>query len=176
MGFPGSIHDSRMLRSSELYRKCEESEILSKPEKIIGGFRVRPVLLDDGAYIPKSWLVKPYQSNIHLNDSQEKFSRSLSRARVGIERAFGFLKRRWRCLLKRLDHEIENTADTLLDCFVLHNLRQIKGETFIDYDNIVDEVIREERATRQRMEICNQLCVRGERLRDVLAVYILDKE
>ena len=33
-GFPGSIYDSRMLRSSELYRKCEEPEILSKPEKI----------------------------------------------------------------------------------------------------------------------------------------------
>ena len=174
MGFPGSIHGSRMLKSSQLYRKCEESEILSKPEKIIGGFRVRPVLLGDGAYPPTSWLVKPYQNNIHLNDQQK--NRSLSRARVAIERAFGFLKGRWCYLLKRLDHEIESIADTTLTCFVLHNLTQIKGEIFIDYNNIVDEVIREERAAMQRMEICNQLCVRGKRLRDVLAAYILDEE
>ena len=78
--------------------------------------------------------------------------------------------------MKRLGHEIENIADTILACFVLRNSRQIKGEIFIGYDNIVDEVIREERATRQRMEICNQLCVRGERLRDVLAAYFLDEE
>ena len=43
-----------MLRSSELYRKCEASEILLKLEKIIGGFRVRPVLLGEGAYPPTS--------------------------------------------------------------------------------------------------------------------------
>lgn len=78
--------------------------------------------------------------------------------------------------MKRLDHEIENITDTILAYFVLHNFTQIKGEIFIDYDNIADEVIREEWAARQRREIYNQLYVRGERLRDVLAAYILDEE
>ena len=80
-----------MLRSSKLYRKCEEGEILSKPEKVIGGFIVCPVLLGDGSYPPTSWLVKRYQSNHRLNDSHKKINTSLSRARVAIETAFRLL-------------------------------------------------------------------------------------
>ena len=40
---------------------------------------------------------------------------------------------------------------------MLHNLTQI---TFIDDDNIVNEVVREERAARQRGKICNQLALK----------------
>ena len=57
---------------------------------------------------------QPYQNLIKttlLNETQKKFNKTLSSARVTIERAFGLLKGRWRCLLKRLDHEIENIAE-----------------------------------------------------------------
>ena len=99
-GFSDSIHSSKMLRSSELYRKCEETEILQKPEKIIDGFRARPIISEDGAYPPISWLVKPYQSNLRLNNSQTKFNKSLSHARVAIERAFRLLMGLKRLVLK----------------------------------------------------------------------------
>ena len=52
--------------------------------------------------------------------------------------------------MKRLDHETENIADTILACFMLHNLTQTEEEFFIDYYNIVGEVIRKKRAARQR--------------------------
>ena len=52
--FPGSKHDSRRLRSYELYPKCVEVEILSKSKKVIGGFGVCSVLLDNRAYPPTS--------------------------------------------------------------------------------------------------------------------------
>ena len=92
-----------------------------------------------------------------LKQLTQKITTSLSCALLAIERPFGFFKRRWNCLLKRLDHKIENNADTILASFVLHNLTQI---TFIDDDNIVNEVVREERAARQRGKICNQLALK----------------
>ena len=68
-GFPGSVHNARMLRASKLYQICEADELLTRPEKIIEGMRVRLLLLEDGAYFSTTWLVKPYPSNIRLTGS-----------------------------------------------------------------------------------------------------------
>ena len=84
--------------------------------------RVRPLLLGDGAYPSKKCLVKPYPSNICLTDAQNKFNKSLSIARVIVEKRFGLLKVCWRCLLKRLDNDVEYVTNVILLCFVLHNI------------------------------------------------------
>ena len=79
-------------------QKCEGKEILSKPGKVIDRLKIRPTLSGDGVDPPTILLVKPYPINIHLNNSQKYFNKSLSCARVKVERAFGTLKGRWRCL------------------------------------------------------------------------------
>ena len=76
-GFPGSIHDARMLQSIALLQICGGREILSKPEKVIDGLKIQPILLVDGAYPPTTLLVKPYPNNIRLNDSQKDFNKFL---------------------------------------------------------------------------------------------------
>ena len=43
-----------------------------------------------------------------------------TRARMPIENAFGRLKGRWRCLLKRMDHQLENMPNVVAACVVLH--------------------------------------------------------
>ena len=149
-GFPGSIHDARMLRSSSLFTKSEANEILIKPEKVIEGVRFRPLLIGDGAYPHTSWLVKPYPNNIRLTETQKKFNKSLWSVRVSVERAFGLLKGRWRCLLKRLDNEIEYSTSVIMSCFVLHNIMQVRGEKYIDFDGLIDSIIHDERISRQR--------------------------
>ena len=42
-GFPGSIHDARMLRSSSLFVKAEMDRILDQPKKIISNEFIRPL-------------------------------------------------------------------------------------------------------------------------------------
>ena len=49
-GFPDSVHDAAMLHVSPFYQKCEATELLTRPEKIIEEMRVRPLLLGGGAY------------------------------------------------------------------------------------------------------------------------------
>ena len=55
------------------------------------------------------------------------------------------MKGRWRCLLKRLDNDIEYVANVILSRFVLHNITQVRGDKHIDYENLLDIIIREER-------------------------------
>ena len=111
-------------------------------------------------------------SNIRLTDTQKKINKSLSSARVIVERGFGLLKGRWRCLLKRLDNDIECVANVILSCFVLHNITQIRGDKYIDYENLLDIIIREERnACLRRHQYPNGFQENAE-LRVVLAQHV----
>jgi len=49
-GWPGSIHDARVLRLSRVFREIENGTILTKPVAVINGTNVRPLLLSDPAY------------------------------------------------------------------------------------------------------------------------------
>lgn len=50
VGYPGSIHDSRVLRISSFYDFAENEQILSGPIRNISGTDVRPLLAGDSAY------------------------------------------------------------------------------------------------------------------------------
>ena len=130
-GFPGSIHDAKVLRASKLFRKAENNEILTRPVIHLSN----PPL--------KSWLIKPYPYNGVLTRSQKKYNRTLSSARSIVERAFGLLKRRWRCLLKRLDNKICNVAETIITCCVLHNICQENCDAMVDEEFLAVVLQRE---------------------------------
>ena len=46
--------------------------------------------------------------------AEKKINKKLSSARVSSEGAFGLLKARWRCFLKRLDNQIENISEVII--------------------------------------------------------------
>ena len=89
-GFPGSIHDARMLQETKLYQDAEANMILSKPSDVIENKEVCPLLISDGAYQAISLQLKPYSFTIQLNDTQKKISKKLSSTQVTVERAFDF--------------------------------------------------------------------------------------
>ena len=119
-GFPGSMHDSRVLRNSSLYRRIRNNELLLGPAVRVGGREIKPLLLGDSAYPLSTWLLKPYHEG--TNDPKEiNFNKELSRARVSVECAFGILKGRWRILQKRLDSGIAFANHIIIACCILHN-------------------------------------------------------
>ena len=66
--------------------------------------------------------------------------------------AFGILKARWRCLLNGLDHNIENIPDVIISCCVLHNMCQMKGDSYIDNDDVLEHTLQREWDKAQRRE------------------------
>ena len=95
VGYPGSIHDARVLRLSGLYDMAQNEQILSGPTRDINGVEIGPLLAGDGAYPLTSWLMKPYPNRGRLTPQQRKFKKKFSALRCVVERAFGMLKSRW---------------------------------------------------------------------------------
>ena len=95
--------------------------ILSKPSDEINNVTIKPVLLGDGAYLLLTWMMKPYAYFPNLTRVENKINKKLSSAGVSLERAFGRLKARCRCLLKRLDNQTENISEVFISCFALPN-------------------------------------------------------
>lgn len=91
-GEPGSLHDSRLIRKSALYRKG------------MNNFLGKHFLLGDSAYPCLNWLIPPFKDNGHLTQNQKRFNYKHSSSRVQIENAFGLLKGRF-CGLKIFENE-----------------------------------------------------------------------
>jgi DDE superfamily endonuclease len=111
VGFPGSVHDTRVLKNSPIYRR-----IVEYPQK--GYF-----LLGDSGYpcqlVPLP-IITPYKNP---NREQKKFNTCLSRARIIIECAFGMMKTRWRNIFNNaLELEVENCVKVIFSACVLHNV------------------------------------------------------
>lgn len=166
-GYPGSVHDSRILRNSWLFQEANNESILAAPifhlNENIG---LKPYLVGDAAYPLFSWLIKPFQQTKHLAYSQQQFNVELSRARVCIERAFGVLKGRWRVLLGKVCLEPSFVADIFVACAVLHNICQERREP-------VDDLQPQDEPDLEQQN--NEICGRGDEIRNLLLEYIVAK-
>lgn len=129
-GWPGSVHDARVFANSTIYKKGMEGQLFHNLTKEVDGEDLPVVLLGDSAYPLLPWLMKPFPHNGVLSRDQQHYNYQLSRARIVIENAFGRLKARWRCLMKRLDVKPQNTALVITACCVLHNICEVHGEEF----------------------------------------------
>ena len=130
IGWPGRVHDARVFANSALYRKGQDGQLLPNWTESICGVDIPLVILGDPAYPLLPWLMKAYPDNGRLSQQQKVFNYRLSRARVVVEHAYGRLKGRWRCLLKRLDVSVRDVPELVAACCVLHNMCEVHGDTF----------------------------------------------
>ncbi|XP_065121943.2 uncharacterized protein [Paramisgurnus dabryanus] len=132
VGWPGSVHDARVLRNSTLFHLAENGQLFPTETQEIEGVHIPVMLLGDPAYPLMSWLMKGFPDNGHLSREQRLFNYRLSRARMTVECAFGQLKGRWRCLLKKIEVSITRVPTIISACCVLHNLCSMNDDTFLD--------------------------------------------
>lgn len=139
VGFPGSIHDGRVLRLSGLYDLAQNEQILSGPTCNINGIEIRPLLAGDSAYPLTSWLVKPYPDRGRLTPEKRKFNLKLSALHCVVERAFGMLKGRWRIALKKVKQKTSTLKKTVIAACVLHNICIERGDLYDTNNSDSDE-------------------------------------
>ncbi|XP_030219862.1 protein ANTAGONIST OF LIKE HETEROCHROMATIN PROTEIN 1 [Gadus morhua] len=129
-GLAGSMHDARVLRVSKLWELASRGNHFPARTRNIGGVTAGYYILGDSAYPLQNWLLKPFQDTGRLTAEQQMFNRKFSRVRVVVENAFGRLKGRWRCLLKRNDSDLQLVKSMVMTCCALHNLCENHGETY----------------------------------------------
>ncbi|XP_062393448.1 putative nuclease HARBI1 [Sardina pilchardus] len=118
VGYPGSVHDTRVLRNSRIYREA----LYPPPGYYIVG---------DGGYPCISHpiaIITPYREPVE-GRMQSRFNQRHAKALNVIERAFDMLKARWRCLLsKALEVEHTFVPTVITACAVLQNICLMAGD------------------------------------------------
>ncbi len=126
--FPGSVHDARVLRRSQIFIAAEDAQ---EHDNI---FPDDTFLLGDPAYPCLPWLMVPFKDVGRLNRNKRTYNYKVSATRVHIERTFGQLKGRFPKLnfIDMVDFEEINTL--VIACCVMHNFC-IKFNDEIDMAN-----------------------------------------
>lgn len=109
--WPGSVHDSRVLKESHIYRRFHQTA----PDGI---------LLGDSGYPLLRWLMTPF-ATITCN-SQQSYNNAHTSTRGTIERINGVIKRRFACL-NYLRVEPKQACNIIRACIVLHNIAQARS-------------------------------------------------
>ncbi|XP_046753074.1 putative nuclease HARBI1 [Diprion similis] len=126
-GVPGKIHDSRVLKLSDIGQ--ELPELLGRSYHLLG----------DGAYSIREWLLIPFKNYGTLTAAEREYNNRFCATRVLIENTFGLLKRRWRQLLEIDMHKVEKISKFIISGCVLHNLC-IDNEDIYIYDEAYEEM------------------------------------
>ena len=122
VGAPGSMHDSTILQSSDIFNSIERGHVLpNQVLKLPEYGKVPFVTVGDSAFPPRSWLLKAF--TVPTKDAKEKRFNNKSRtARVVSEHAYGMLKGRWRIIYKKTECRRRNIKVIIMACIVLHNI------------------------------------------------------
>jgi len=112
LGCPGSFHDGRVYRVSEL-----DEKISSLPDD----FHV----IGDSAYGLQTHLIVPYRDNNNLTQQQLTFNYKHSSNRMVVENCFGIMKMKFpRVQSKLLVHSWNRAVAIVMCCMQLHNFIQ----------------------------------------------------
>lgn len=134
-GFPGSAHDSRVFKCSDLGKAMQEdpSQLFPTP---------RFHILGDSAF-PCGLHLMPTIKNSLANDARKRrYNLKLSKTRIIIEHSFRDLKNTWRRLLY-VKSSLKRAVAIIAACCVLNNFLIINGDRKVHYrtsDSCVDNI------------------------------------
>ncbi|KAL6841369.1 hypothetical protein ACP4OV_028887 [Aristida adscensionis] len=97
-GWPGSMDDLCILRTSGFYRLCERGSRLNGQMELPGGSVVREYIVGDASYPLLPWLMTPYQEEQGLPVAKAEFNKRHTAATTVVQNALATLKGRWRVI------------------------------------------------------------------------------
>lgn len=124
--YPGSVHDSRILRESRLADEFDQRQHDG-------------ILLGDSGYQCKTWLLTPFTNP--QNAAERNYNRAHTGTRNIIERTFGNWKRRFHCLHGELRYTPRKACAIIAATAVLHNIAKMRNLPDFEEDFIDDQPI-----------------------------------
>ncbi|PRQ59046.1 putative chromosomal replication initiator, DnaA, harbinger transposase-derived nuclease [Rosa chinensis] len=166
-GWPGSLSDDIILRSSGFFKLCEEGTCLNGKKMVLSeGTEVREYIVGDSGFPLLEWLMTPYQGR-KLPDDKSEFNERLSATQMVARRAFVRLKEMWKLIQGAMWLPDKNKLPRIiLACCILHNI-------VIDMDDIVqDEMpLSHHHDSGYHRQSCESADKTGSVLREKLSVY-----
>ncbi|XXG75101.1 hypothetical protein AAC387_Pa07g3682 [Persea americana] len=167
-GWPGSMSDSSVLRSSGFFKLCEKEERLNGQKIVLSeGSEVREYIVGDAGFPLLPWLITPYQGK-DLSASKSEFNKRHFATRMVAQRALARLKEMWKIIqgvMWRPDkHKLPRI---ILVCCLLHNI-------IIDLeDEVQDEMpLSHQHDSGYRQQMCGTVDKKAFILRDKLSRYL----
>ncbi|GBG77768.1 hypothetical protein CBR_g24215 [Chara braunii] len=138
VGYPGSVHDMRMLNLSSLWVRAESGQLFTGPPVMLPfGVRTNGYLLGDNGYPQSEWIVVPY-GGLAQHPTKARFDNKQKTTRGAVERAFGRLKGMWRLFLRTHKCNMDSLPQQFVAVCILHNILIDAGVPFDD--NLLWEV------------------------------------
>lgn len=124
-GWPGSLNDSCILRTSGFYRLCEKGARLDGQMKLPGESAesvVREYIVGDASYPLLPWLMTPYQDH-DLPPAKAEFNKRHATTRIVVQGALAMLKERWQVLKGELWRPDKHRLPRIIYvCCLLNNI------------------------------------------------------
>ncbi|XP_030745146.1 putative nuclease HARBI1 [Sitophilus oryzae] len=164
VGFPGSVHDSRVFRNSTLCATLQQKCV---------NFH----LLGDSGYPLLTNLLTPFRDRGQLSRAQTNYNVALATNRYIIEHCFGLLKQKYRQLYHVKLRNVRDIVHFIRACCVLHNLalkddvplnqndighqnEVVLGDLWDNNDEDPDEIPDDRNGVQKRNDIVNILNIR----------------
>ncbi|XP_066596947.1 uncharacterized protein [Prorops nasuta] len=126
IGRPGRAHDAAVFRSSIIYEKLTDSNNPLIPSSYH--------ILGDSAYPLLPCLMTPFKDNGHLSSEQINYNVRHASSRSIIERAFAFLKGKWRRLKFVEVNSVQMANNIIAAACTLHNFLILRNEMNVALD------------------------------------------
>ncbi|KAK9730379.1 DDE superfamily endonuclease [Popillia japonica] len=152
---PGSVHDSRILKRSNIFGKMRRRQ-------------QNGLILGDEGYGITPWLLTPYRNP--TTPQEIAYNTLHKRERVIIERCFGQLKRRFPVLQHQIRLNIDKIPSVIVSAVVLHNVAKYLNDQL---PNDEEEVAAEDHDGEEVVEDNDELNndrQRGQQRREEITI------
>ncbi|KAF9596638.1 hypothetical protein IFM89_012761 [Coptis chinensis] len=167
-GWPGSMNESAVLRSSGLFKLCENGKRLNgKKVGMSEGIEVREYIVGDAGFPLLPWLVTPYQGK-DISESKSEFNKRHFATRMVAQRALARLKEMWSYIQPEMWRPDKHKLPRIiLVCCLLHNI-------VIDLeDEVQDEMpLSHNHDSGYRQQMCESVDKNALILRDRLSLLL----
>uniref|UniRef100_A0A803LPC6 DDE Tnp4 domain-containing protein n=2 Tax=Chenopodium quinoa TaxID=63459 RepID=A0A803LPC6_CHEQI len=167
-GFHGHNSNTKVLKSTTLYKDIQEGKILNSTPVYLGGVEIPQYLVaTNNEYPLLPWLIIPYDDPVP-GSNEERFNAALRIPRISMLKTVASL-RNWGILSKPIEEDFRSGVAYIGACAILHNALLIRGDYSGLCDDLVDYTVNDHGLVQRNGSKTEEITVDGCLIRSALA-------